>query len=311
MHQLVDCSTNTLSSTSNPLSTKLSAKRESTTVRSSQAAVKGRSASPSSFKPSSQPSSLQSAAGAPAPLTAPSAEPIPFSPPSVPSASVNRQTVSILLVDDDARFRQGIRTLLDFCSDKGHYDFVVVGEAASGQQAIELIKQQHPILVLLDVELTQGKTDGIDVLCELQKLPQAPRVLMMSAHQEDDVIFKCMQSGAFGYVPKSQIAEQLYGAITTVLKNQIYLASTSMTSFFRIFHFHAGRSLRACQSIHLSPREHEVLSFLVEGYSNETIAKALYISVATVKAHLTSVFEKLSVKSRTQAIVAALKLGLV
>ena len=227
------------------------------------------------------------------------------------STTLATQTISILLVDDDARFRQGIRTLLGFCSDKGHYDFVIVGEAASGSQAIELIKQQHPILVILDVELTQGKTDGIQVLSELQSMSASPKVLMMSAHQEDDVIFKCMQAGAFGYVPKSQIAEQLYGAITTVLKDQIYLAPTSMTAFFRIFHFHSGRSLRACQSIHLSPREHEVLSFLVEGYSNETIAKALYISVATVKAHLTSVFEKLSVKSRTQAIVAALKLGLV
>lgn len=225
--------------------------------------------------------------------------------------SLASQSISILLVDDDARFRQGIRTLLGFCSDKGQFDFVIVGEAASDRQAIELVKQQHPILVILDVELTRGKMDGIQVLSELQALPHSPKVLMMSAHQEDDVIFKCMQAGAFGYVPKSQIAEQLYGAITTVLQDQIYLAATSMTAFFRIFHFHSGRSLRACQSIHLSPREHEVLSFLVEGYSNETIAKSLYISVATVKAHLTSVFEKLSVKSRTQAIVAALKLGLV
>lgn len=237
--------------------------------------------------------------------------PVPFSPQTVMPTALNRQTVSVLLVDDDARFRQGIRTLLEFCSDKGHYDFVVVGDAASGSQALELIQQQQPALVLLDVELKQGKTDGIDVLAELRKRPNGPRVLMMSAHQEDDVIFKCMQSGAFGYIPKSHIAEQLYGAMTTVLHNQIYLVSTSMTAFFRIFHFQSGRSLRVCQSIRLSPREHEVLSFLVEGYSNETIAKSLYISVATVKAHLTSVFEKLSVRSRTQAIVTALKLGLV
>ncbi|MEM9214561.1 MAG: response regulator transcription factor [Cyanobacteria bacterium P01_F01_bin.150] len=239
------------------------------------------------------------------------ATPSPFSLQAPPTPTLNRQTVSILLVDDDARFRQGIRTLLGFCGDKGNYNFVVVGEAASGRQALELVKEQHPMLVILDVELTQGKIDGIEVLSELQKQPNRPKTLMMSAHQEDDVIFRCMQAGAFGYVPKSQIAEQLYKALTTVLQDQVYLGATSATAFFRIFHFHAGRSLRACQAIHLSPREHEVLSFLVEGYSNETIAKSLYISVATVKAHLTSVFEKLSVKSRTQAIVAALKLGLV
>ena len=235
---------------------------------------------------------------------------VPISASFIPS-NPQCQTISILLVDDDAQFRQGVRTLIDFCNAKGGHTFTVVGEAISGTQATTLIQQKQPHLVLLDVELSNGHLDGLNTLAQLQKDAHHPKVLMMSERQDDHVIFKCMQGGAFGYVSKSHIATQLYDAITTVLSNQIYLAPNSVTSFFRIFHFHAGRSLRACPSVHLSPREHEVLSFLVEGSSNQAIAKALYISVATVKAHLTSIFEKLSVKSRTQAIVAALKLGLV
>lgn len=225
--------------------------------------------------------------------------------------------VSILIVDEDAQFCHGVRTLINFWTDKGNYSFAIVGEATSRNQAMQLIEQHPPTIVLLDVGVLElGLTSerdrkGLYLLSKLQSQPQPPKVLMMSDHQEDDIVFKCMQAGAFGYVSKNQLATQLHDAIATILNNQIYLAPHSITAFFRIFHFHAGRSLQVSHSIHLSPREYEVLSFLVEGSSNETIAKALYISVATVKAHLTSIFEKLEVKSRTQAIVRALKLGLV
>lgn len=229
---------------------------------------------------------------------------------SLPTSSRKQTKVSIMIVTGDNRLRRSISKLLEWCSND-QYDFVVVGEATVGPQTLDMLNPHSPHLVILDVELTEGKMDGLALLEEIQKQPHAPKVVMMSAHQEDDVIFKCMQMGAFGYIPQPQLSEQLYGALRSVLREQVYLEPTTMTAFFRMFHFHGGRSLRTCHSIQLSPREHEVLSFLVEGHSNETIAKTLYISVATVKAHLTSVFEKLSVKSRTQAIVRALRLGLV
>ena len=124
-------------------------------------------------------------------------------------------------------------------------------------------------------------------------------------------MFRAMQAGANGYVLKDCIATQLCEAISTVLKNEIYLAPELATSFFRMFHFYTGRSLQASRNLHLTEREQEVLHWLVQGASNEDIAKHLYITVATVKAHLTAIFEKLGVNSRTQAIIKALKLGLV
>jgi DNA-binding NarL/FixJ family response regulator len=231
---------------------------------------------------------------------------------SVIEANVNGTSlphqISVLLVDDEPRFRHGIRTLLGF-----HYslDFVIVGEAASAEQAVQLAATQHPLLVLLDLELSQNNTEGIQILTELQTLAPPPKVLMVSGHQEDEFIFKAMQAGASGYVSKDRLTTDLFSAITTVLQGQVYLAADIATRFFRLFHFYAGRSLQTSNSLQLSHREQEVLQFLVEGFSNESIAQELYITVATVKAHLTSIFEKLGVKSRTQAIVKALKLGLV
>jgi DNA-binding NarL/FixJ family response regulator len=217
--------------------------------------------------------------------------------------------ISILLVDDNQRFRKGLQTLLDFYTTDGVMRFEVVGEAASVDQALKLTVEQHPALILLDLELPPS--DGVTALIRLAELPYKGKVLVLSAHQEDEWIFKAMQAGASGYVFKDRIATQLCDAIATVMKDEIYLSPEVATHFFRLFHFYAGRSLQARNAIHLTEREQEVLQWLVQGASNEEIAQHLYITVATVKAHLTAIFEKLKVTSRTQAIVKALKLGLV
>jgi DNA-binding NarL/FixJ family response regulator len=218
------------------------------------------------------------------------------------------QTLSILLVDDEQRFRQGLRTLLNFYNSLTlHYE--IVGEAASIDQALALAAEQRPALILLDLELARG--DGVTLLTQLREANFAGKVLVLSAHQEDDWVFRAMQAGASGYVFKTHLAQQLSEAIATVIKDEVYLPAEVATQFFRLFHYYSGRSLQARQAIHLTDREQEVLHWLVRGASNEEIAKHLYITIATVKAHLTAIFEKLQVSSRTQAIVAALKLGLV
>jgi DNA-binding NarL/FixJ family response regulator len=218
------------------------------------------------------------------------------------------QTLSILLVDDEQRFRQGLRTLLNFYNGSTlHYE--IVGEAASIDQALALAAEQRPALILLDLELARG--DGVTLLTQLREANFAGKVLVLSAHQEDDWVFRAMQAGASGYVFKTHLAQQLSEAIATVIKDEVYLPAEVATQFFRLFHYYSGRSLQARQAIHLTDREQEVLHWLVRGASNEEIAKHLYITIATVKAHLTAIFEKLQVSSRTQAIVAALKLGLV
>lgn len=227
---------------------------------------------------------------------------------TVPSAPAQQQ-ISVLLVDDDARFRQGLQTLLQFYSTNCDQRFAVIAEAASSEQAVALAQQQHPMLILLDMELASG--DGITTLTELAKLEPRSKILVVSGHQEEEWVFRAMRAGANGYVVKTEIATELFTAITTVLKEQIYLSPELATRFFQMFRFYNGQALDTKTKLHLTDREQEVLHWLVQGASNEDIATRLYISVATVKAHLTAVFHKLGVTSRTQAIIRALKMGLV
>ncbi|MEY3298853.1 MAG: hypothetical protein RLZZ597_2113 [Cyanobacteriota bacterium] len=217
--------------------------------------------------------------------------------------------VSLLLVDDSQPFRQGIRTLLEFYNVSGSPPLAVVGEAVTEAQAVKLVQTQHPNLMLLDMELAQG--DGLAVLGHLREMAQPPKVLVLSVHREDDWVFRAMQAGAQGYVCKDRVADQLVEAIATVLRDEVYLSPQIAASFFRLFRFYGGQPRHSDHTVHLTDREQEVLHWLVQGASNDAIARHLHVTVATVKAHLTGIFEKLNVTSRTQAIVKALKLGLV
>jgi DNA-binding NarL/FixJ family response regulator len=223
------------------------------------------------------------------------------------------QVVSVLLVENDSIFRRGLHTLLSFYSDDCYLQFQIVGEAISSEQAIKLVIEQKPALILLDVKLALElpEDSGLKLLMDLKKLDYHGKALILSAHREDELIFRAMQLGARGYVAKDRIGSQLYDAISTVMNEEIFLPPDIATSFFRVFHFYAGRSLQGTITIHLTDREQEVLKWLIKGASNEEISHYLHVTIATVKAHLTSVFEKLGVTSRTQAIVKALKLGLV
>lgn len=220
------------------------------------------------------------------------------------------QKILVLIVDDEIQFRQGLMMLLSFYSDNGMSDrqIEVVGEGSNLDRALKLAKTKQPDLILLDMELAGD--DGIAVLIALKDISFQGKILVLSGHQEDGWIFRAMQAGASGYVFKSRLTNQLCEAINTVMRSEIYLPIEVASKFFRRFQSEAHSSLRTCQQLHLTDREQEVLHWLTQGASNEEIAQQLYVTVATVKAHLTSIFNKLKVTSRAQAIVAALKLGL-
>jgi DNA-binding NarL/FixJ family response regulator len=219
------------------------------------------------------------------------------------------ETLSTLLVEDDRSFRAGIRTLLDYYHIQDR-TIRVVGEADRSTLALSLVEQYAPDLILIDMELI-GE-DGLTVLQKLQDSHLSSKTLVLSGHQEDAWIYQAMQYGADGYVFKSQVSEQLLDAIAAVIQNQIYLPPEVATGFFRRFQkTQASLPTQIGQPCNLSERENDVLYWLVQGASNDEVAKQLYISVATVKAHLTNIFLKLQVTSRTQAIVAAIKMNLV
>ncbi len=219
------------------------------------------------------------------------------------------KTLSTLLVDDDSQFRAGIRTLLSFSQIQDR-TINVIGEANRPALALSLIKQHTPDLILIDMELIEG--DGLSLLQQLQNSNASSRTLVLSGHQEDYWIYQAMQSGADGYVFKGQVSQQLLDAIATIMQDQIYLPPEVATGFFRKFQkTQASLPSQIGQPCNLSDRERDVLYWLIQGASNDEIGKQLYISVATVKTHLTNIFLKLQVTSRTQAIVAAIKMNLV
>lgn len=227
----------------------------------------------------------------------------------MPTQTEQTKTLSALLVEDDLYFRTGIRNLLDFYHIQNH-KISVVGEASRPALALTLAEQHTPDLILLDMELSEG--NGLILLQQLQDSNVSSRTLVISGHQEDFWIYQAMQAGADGYVFKSQVAERLLDAINTIMQERVYLPPEVATGFFRRFQ----KTLTALptqigEPCELSQRENDVLGCLVQGLSNDEIAKHLYISVATVKAHITNIFLKLQVTSRTQAIVAAIKMNLV
>ena len=229
-----------------------------------------------------------------------------------PPPSRNKRTscpTSILIADDDSKFRLGVESLFELCNFAKTQKFLVVGQAASVEQALGLAKEQSPGVVLLDLEL--GQDCGLQFLQRHIQGNNRSRVLVVSDRQDDEQVFRAMQAGARGYLLKQQVPTHLLEAIATILRDEIYLSPQLATAFFRGFHFYSGRSLQSKPCIHLTEREQEVLHWVVQGASNIQISQELCITVGTVKAYLTTIFEKLEVKSRTQAALKALKLGLV
>lgn len=218
------------------------------------------------------------------------------------------QTIPTVVIDADPAFRQGVKAFLQLCELKS-LRFTVVGEATGVDRALALIESYHPTLILLDIELEEG--NGIDLLDQLRQSHSPVRSLVISAHQKDELIFRVMQSGAHGYLLKRNLGNHLIKAVTTILDHQVYLPPSIATCFFRQFTAYADEFFPPRPLSGLTEREYEVLQYLIEGYSNQEIARQLYITIATVKAHLTAIYTKLHVGSRAQAIVAALKVGMV
>lgn len=219
------------------------------------------------------------------------------------------KTLSALLVEDDLYFRAGIRNLLDFYHVQNQ-SISVIGEANCPALALTLAEQHTPDLILLDMELSESS--GLNLLQQLRDSNVSSKTLVLSGHQEDSWIYQAMQAGADGYVFKSQVADQLLDAINAIIQDRVYLPSEVATGFFRRFQkTQTALPTQIGEPCELSQRENDVLGCLVQGLSNDEIAKQLYVSVATVKAHITNIFLKLQVTSRTQAIVAAIKMNLI
>ena len=213
---------------------------------------------------------------------------------------------SLLIADDDPRYRKALKAFVEFYHHMNPGWFQQIWEADRGQKCIELAIANQPSLILLDLEFLSENESGLDIFERLKQTGYKGKVAIISGYNDSNLVFKAMKSGACGYLIKDKITVQLPSAFKGWARGRIYLDEEVTTRFFSVFN-RCDPTIKTS----LTTRESEVLQLLVNGDSNQEMADQLYITIGTVKAHLTSIFNKLQVTSRTQAIVIAVKTGLV
>jgi DNA-binding NarL/FixJ family response regulator len=217
--------------------------------------------------------------------------------------------INILIVDDHPLFRSGIRWSLE-----QNPQFVIVGEAADGSEALRLADELSPDVILVDLSLPG--MNGLEVARALKRRQPQAGVIILTMHQDDEQLFNAIRAGASAYCTKDIEPEQLIDVITRVARGE-YLINEMVLSR----PFVASRVLDQFRELSrldrtssgffspLTPREIEILDCVARGYSNKEIAQALNISDQTVKNHITSILRKLAVNDRTQAVIYALRHG--
>jgi DNA-binding NarL/FixJ family response regulator len=211
----------------------------------------------------------------------------------------------VVIADDQALFREGLRTLL---STRPEVD--VVGEAANGQEAVTLVERLQPDVVLMDLRMPV--MDGIVATTTLRDRWPAIPVLVLTTFDDDASLFGALRAGAAGYLLKDVSSETLMAALTAAARGEAFLQSTVtgrvVAAFARLME--SGGPKAEALVLPLSPREREILSLLGTGASNKEIADRLCLAEGTVKNHVTNILTKLDVRDRTQAALRARQLGL-
>lgn len=204
--------------------------------------------------------------------------------------------ITVLIVDDHPVVRTGLRAVLD-----GAADLVVVGEAATGEEALALTEQVRPDVVLCDLRLGEGM-DGIATTAAIRALSPAPAVLILTTYDRDAEVLGAIEAGAAGYLLKGVAPATILEAVETAARGGTYLSADLATRVVAGMRSPLPR---------LTDREVEVLRLLATGASNREMARTLFVTEATVKSHLVHIFTKLGVDSRARAVHVARETGLI
>jgi DNA-binding NarL/FixJ family response regulator len=215
-------------------------------------------------------------------------------------------TVNIIIVDDQALFREGLRTLLSV-----QPDFKVVGEAANGEEALRQAAVTRPQVVLMDLRMPV--MDGVTATLRLRETCPTCKVIVLTTFDDDELVFEGLRAGAVGYLLKDVSSEKLFEAIRAADRGEYFLlpsiTAKVMAEFSRLSRI--APSPAGVLAEPLSARETEILRLVATGASNREIADTLVIAEGTVKNHLTNILGKLSAKDRMQAVLKAREYGLI
>ncbi|MHC6593821.1 response regulator [Arthrobacter sp. C152] len=200
--------------------------------------------------------------------------------------------ITVLLADDHLVVRSGLRALLGT-----QPDIEVVAEASSGEEALELVRQHRPAVVVMDLAMGPG-LDGIGTIRRLREDDGGQAVLVFTTYDSDADIVRAVDAGAMGYLLKDAAPEEIFAAVRGAVQGKSVMSPPVASRLFQ--------QLRNPDAI-LTPREAELLSLLTEGLSNRELGKRLFISEATVKTHLAHIYAKLGVDTRAAAIATAIR----
>jgi two-component system response regulator NreC len=212
-------------------------------------------------------------------------------------------TTRLLLVDDHAVVRSGLRMLLE-----NEKDVEIIGEAASAHEAIEAATRLKPNVILMDIGLPD--LSGIDATREIKKRLPEVCIVALTIHEDEEYFFKMLEAGATGYVPKRAAPEELLTAIRAAANGQVYLYPSLAKLLVRDF-LSGGRPSDQEVASDLTDREQEVLTYLAEGAGNEEIATSLVISPKTVARHRENIMRKLNLHSRSELVRYAIRKGII
>jgi two-component system, NarL family, response regulator LiaR len=214
------------------------------------------------------------------------------------------EKVRIILADDHPLLRQALREVLE-----REPDIEVIAEASDGEEAVRLVTELVPDLVIMDISMP--KLNGLEATKQIKARHPAIAVLVLTVHTDSEHILGILQAGAGGYLTKSVYGDDVIHAVRALVCGETVLARSVSQEIFRYAFQHIVRPRRLDLCDELSVRELEVLNLAAKGISNKDIALRLGLSMRTVKAYLADIFLKLNVASRTEAVIVSLKRGII
>jgi DNA-binding NarL/FixJ family response regulator len=212
--------------------------------------------------------------------------------------------IHVLIAEDHLMVREGIRALLEKAGD-----LHILGEAANGQEAVEMVGQLHPDVLVMDIMMP--RLNGIQAAARIRELKLSTHIILLSMYADEGLVHQALQSGVRGYVLKSSVSEELLWAIRSVSRNETYL-SGPISSIVVESALNPRPADQADDPLAaLSPREKEIMQLIAEEHTSSEIAEMLFISEKTVEKHRASLMEKLKVRNLAGLVRLAVKYRLV
>jgi DNA-binding NarL/FixJ family response regulator len=211
-------------------------------------------------------------------------------------------TTRLLLVDDHKMLRDGLRRSLE------EYGFDVVGEADDGQAGVRMAGALHPDVVLMDVSMPI--LDGVEATRQVRLVSPASQVVMLTMHSDGEVMARAIQAGAIGYLVKDCSTEDVVAAVRLAASGESILSSELASSMLSEVKKEEAATAKGSGPV-ISAREEEVLQLIADGLSLPEVSAQLFISTKTVKNHLASIYAKLDARDRTQAVLRAVRMGII